>query len=68
MAKLKYKYIIVREETITKITELTAPISLKDTQELLSWIKQTAKSRGHNLKLQRVSADYRGRKGTYIKR
>ena len=68
MTRSKYKYIVVKEEKMTRITELTAPLSRKDALEVLNTIKKFGKKHKHLVKLKRVSTNYPGKLEVYIKK
>ena len=46
MTKSKYKYIVIKEEKVIRITELSGPLPRKDAQEMLAVIKKLAKHHG----------------------
>ena len=67
MTRSKYKYSVIKEEKVTRITELTAPLPRKDALEVLAVIKKYGKKHRDLVKLKRVSADHPGKMESYIK-
>ena len=67
MVKSKYKYIVVIEQKVTKITEISGLLPRKDALEMIDHIKKYSKKFRHLVKLKRVSADYPGKMESYIK-
>lgn len=68
MPEKKYKYIIILEEQVTQVTELTRPIDKKEAERWLKELDHLAKKQGRKMKLKRVSATHRQSSTQYIKK